>query len=268
MKTIPTLLAEIPELAIEVQMTAGIGAPNPGLKSAGGGRPAPGSRPPTDLQVIDLLRADPLEDLVIGARDAHGNPLPAGSHLLDRLGLCVRMVAEERSVAGLSAPEPSYEGFSGRCGYLASTASWWLAERGLSEDISDEVIKIHRALEQADRVVREPTYRCRRCGNRLIPQPGGIWMRCEGCFHQEPGQAAIRDKIRKHKPMTAGAMEREWGDSLGLSAKRISQWKARGLIKPVGEVRINHIPCPIYEPWEVLRVHWRHAGYDDLAESG
>lgn len=267
MKTIPTLLHEIPELAIEVQMTAGIGAPNPGLKSAGGGRPAPGSRPPTDLQVIDLLRADPLEDLVIGARDAHGNPLPAGSHLLDRLGLCVRMVAEERSVAGLSAPEPSYEGFSGRCGYLASTASWWLAERGLSEDISDEVIKIHRALEQADRVVREPTYRCDKCGARAHKQPGDQWMLCES-GHQMLGAGAIRDKLRKSKPMTAVAMEREWGDSIGINATTISSWSRRGWLTPVGTVLIDRKWRPTFHPWDVMEVLQRHAGTVDLAESG
>lgn len=226
MKAIPTLLAEIPELAIEVQKTAGVGAPNPTVRPQIR-RPQPGSRPPLDLGVIDLMRADPLEDLIIGAGDAT-------SHLIDRLGMCVRMVAEERELVGLSMPEPQFGTFSGTCAYLASTSGWWLSEAGLSEDVSRETRKVWKALADVAKVREEYHPHCRDCGWRLDSMDGGTWYSCSGC-----GRDYTLDADIKALGQIQTAPLSEVAQVIDVPVKTLHRWVKAGLLAPEPEKRGN-----------------------------
>lgn len=259
MKTLNAILTEIPDLVAEVWATRD--APNPAPRADRHIRTPPGSKAPANLDAIDLLRTDPAEAIVIGQG-------AISSHLLDRLGMCCRMIEEERSDAGLDLPRPGYGDWSGVVGYLTITLSWWTSERGVAEDVEHDVRQVHHALERAARTPQEPRYRCDRCGWALEPQPGGEWMLCTGCHQHVPGVAAVREKLRKAKPMTAAAMEREWSDSLGLRADTINAWARRGWLTEKGRVLIDRKWRPVFEPWDVLQVAQRHAGGDTLAESG
>lgn len=258
-KPLDAVLREIPDLVAEVWATRD--APNPAPRADRHIHTPPGSRAPANLDVIDLLRTDPAETIVIGTGQAT-------SHLLDRLGMCCRLIAEERSLVGLDMPQPGYGQWSGVVGYLIATLSWWTAERGVAEDVEHDIRGVHSALERASRTPQEPRYRCDRCGWALEPQPGGEWMRCTGCHQEAPGAGAIRDKLRRAKPMTAAAMEREWGESLGLRADTIGAWARRGWLAEKGRVLIERKWRPVFEPWDVMQVLQRHAGTDPLAESG
>lgn len=257
MTDMTTMLAEIPDLAVEVAQTAD--APNPAPRADRHIRSTPGSRPTANITVIDLLRTDALDNLVIA------DHRPATSHLLDRLGMCVRMVAEERAADGLDGPEESYGTWAGVTGYLTATAPWWASVPGLNEDVDWEIRKVHQALQQAARVPREPRYVCDQCGDFAHPQPGGQWMLCES-GHQMLGEGAVRAKLQATRPMTAAAMEREWGETLGLRAKTISEWSRRGLLAPSGTVLIDRRWRPTFEPWDVMQVLQRHAGAVDMSE--
>lgn len=257
MNPITAILADIPGLAADVWLTRD--APNPAPKADRHIRSTPGSRPTANVTVIDLLRTDAHDDLVIA------DDRPATSHLLDRLGMCVRMVAEEREHAGLDSPDEGYGTWAGVTGYLIATAPWWTTQPGLADDVDWETRKVHQALQQAARVPHEPRYVCDQCGDQAHPQPGGQWMLCES-GHQIPGAGAVRAKLQASRPMTAVAMEREWGEALGLRAKTIAEWARRGLLAPKGTVLIDRKWRPTFEPWDVMQVLQRHAGTLDMSE--
>lgn len=249
-RPITDILGELIDLATQVWETWD--APNPAPRSDRTIRGMPGSRPPTNLQALDLLRTDPLDGLTIG----HG---AADSHLLDRLSMCVRMIAEERTQAGMTTPAERYGDWSSVTDYLLSTASWWQSEPGLADDIDTEIRRVHRALEQAARVPHDPVYRCD-CGGQLAPQPGGMWMECADCRKQVPGLGRIREQLRTAKPMTAEALEREYGESLGVRRDTIRKWASRGLVESIGTVRIRGRDTHLYSPWDVLQITWQNSG--------
>lgn len=261
MKTIPTLLHEIPELAIEVQMTAGIGAPNPTVRPQIR-RPQPGSRPPLDLGVIDLMRADPLEDLIIGAGDAT-------SHLVDRLGMCVRMVAEERELAGLSMPEPQFGTFSGTCAYLASTSGWWLSEAGLSEDVSWETRKVWKALRSAANAPEEeePPLKCPvlGCQDRTHLQPGGKWVLCPSGHQRDVEAEKMHFLGMQEWTLAQSRRKLEEHFAQKVPIKTMEAWVRRDKLKPVRHTR-NGTAVYSFSAVMVLAKARRHAQSDDVAD--
>lgn len=231
MKTITTILYEICEHAIEVEQTHN--APNPAPRANIHIRTVPDSRPPTDLTTWDLLRPDPLDGLTIGK----GN---APSHLIDRLGMCVRMIAEERAQAGLDAPEPAYGTFAATTGYLASTASWWTAEHGLNVDVDHEVRQVHKTLRQQARVRPEYRPRCRDCEWELSPMDGGSWYRCSGCNRDYTIDADL-----KALGQIQSAPLSEISTIVNVPVKTLHRWVKAGLLTPDdrrrGNARIYHI---------------------------
>lgn len=230
MKYITTILTEIPELVIEVSQTLAIGAPNPTPKVRVR-RTVPGSRPPMNLDSIDLLRRDPLDGLVIsqGAAD---------SHLLDRLGMCVRMVAEERADAGLTSPDEAYGDWSSVVGYLSETADWWTSQPGLGEDIDHEIRQVHRALERAARVPPSPPrFVCTRlgCGATAHLQDGGRWVLCHNGHTLDVEAEKGRHLSMQDWTLTEihSALRTYLGRDVPIETLRT--WAKRGHLQPVRE---------------------------------
>ena len=230
-------LAEIPDLAVEVAQTVGVGAPNPETRvNIRHGKPS--SKPPLDLTAWDLLRPDPLEGVTIGKG-------AAASHLIDRLGMCVRMVAEERELAGLPQPEPAYGTFAETCGYLAATASWWLDERGLAEDVGHEVGQVHHALARAARVPKPWRHKCRDCDGTVI-------LADRNRQEVEPADAAFGLCLQCDRTYALGASMRalsEVGDPIPLHSiapmldvplRTLHRWAEQGKITPVAERPATH----------------------------
>lgn len=235
MRSTLTMLGELPNLAAEVFATWD--APNPApTKSDTNIRSIPGSRPPTRLDVYDALRTDQKGDL----------------HLLHGWAITVDEVSDGE-LAPIPETSPTWTGV---CRYLTETYDWW-GRHALADDCTKEISAAHGRLRHLARTPAPPRYHCTQCGAAAHPQPGGQWMLCtEG--HQMPGVGAVRASLRKAKPMTAQAIEREWGDALGLRAKTITEWARRGLVEQHARVCIDRKWRPTYHPWDVIQVMYRH----------
>lgn len=237
-KPITAVLAEIPDLVAEVECTAAIGAPNPSVKVQIR-RPLPDSRPPTDLAVIDLLRTDPLEGAFIGKPKDDGHDTT--SHLLDRLGICCRLVAEERAEAGLPQPEPGYGTWAGVCRYLTATIDWWTSEPGVSEDVDWEVRQIWKTLRTAARAPRDEPIPLRcpviGCGDRAELQPGGQWLLCDSGHRRDIKAEKMR--FLSMQEWTLAQCRHKLVEHLSQSvhAKTMEAWVQRGKLTPVRHTR-------------------------------
>ncbi len=222
---IPKILNDLPALATEVWLTWD--APNPAPRSDQTRAGKPGSRPPTNLSTWDALRPDT-------------------KGLLGRLAMCARMVVEERDYEGHNDQSPTMD-WSSICVFLRSTMHWWQPQPW-SDDITHELLKIHRQLEVCARVEPPTRYLCDQCGAQAFLQDGNEWMRCtEG--HQMPGPAALKRQMAKRDPMTAEAIR----DEFGVLPATIWQWKRRGLIAPVG----RRGKADLWDAWTVLEVRHR-----------
>lgn len=238
-------LRELPDLAVECFITWD--TPNPAPRADRHVQSVPGSKPPTDLGAWDALRPD-----------------EKGS--LEVIRSWTRLIIEERAEQGLGAPLPASDGWAGCCDYLIAVATFWAGAEWRPE-FEGEVRKVHRQLEVQARVTIDPVYKCDKCEAIARPQPGRMWMLCDN-GHEVRDLGIIRRNLQNAKPMTAEAIEREWGQSLGLRAKTISEWSRRGWLKSRGRVLIDRKWRPFYEPWDVICVQWRHAGAGEYEEAG
>ena len=221
------LLRQIPELALEVEMTRD--HPNPDGEQAFTSRPETGSRPPTDLAALHATMPD-------------GDADYAGRGLRGTLGMCVRLVIEEMADSGPTAEVPDYpsDTWSGICGWLASAHPAW-SVMPWADDIVHDIRQVHRDLSNLARVQAEPSYRCRRCGDPMRLQPGGAWLLCDS-GHTETADLEKQWRRRPALPDYLAAAE------LGLTVERIRVWRSRGKIKPT-KVEAGR---PWYLPWDLL----------------
>ncbi|OYO16622.1 hypothetical protein CGZ93_17840 [Enemella dayhoffiae] len=229
-------LEQIPDLVAQVVLT--IGAPNPG-DEVGRTPRVPGSRPPIDLGVLDLLRTH-------DHRDEDHSSAP-----LIRLGECSRLVWQSLDVeARQRHPQP--------CGELAwRTEASWLAnvwsEAQLVLDLADmdwiesEVREIHAALRSAARLRREPAYACPRCAGSMVLTWSGSVLECVDCRHTE--RTDLESRYRRRSPMPTSLIVSEFSH-LGVTAPRLWQWKRRR------KITCAETPAGSREswfwPWDVL----------------
>lgn len=223
--TVAEMLAQIPDLAVEVAMTAD--APNPGPKAATTSRPVPGSRPPINLHVVDLLAtSDPMRD-----EDHSTRPLI-------RLGECSRIVWEALDDDLRAAhPQPECLTWASECGWLR--AAYVAAQHLLDESdygwITSEVTGIYRSLAAQVQLHAEPRFVCTRlgCGATAHLQDGGRWVLCRNGHTLDV--EAEKGRHLSMQDWTLAECRRALATYLGkhVPQKQLEKWVQRDALKPV-----------------------------------
>lgn len=226
-------LHEIPDLAAEAFATWN--APNPSTRPERV-TPTTGSRPPTDLAVLDALRPDP---------DGEGRSLRGV------LAQAVRAVWEDARMEAAHVPDLPEATWAGDCDWLRRTYAFWSGDRWLVEFVGEQVAEVHRGLSALCRVPKPPIYACPTCDGRMEPIPGGHMLACkEG--HEHP--ADLERQWRRRPPLPASMIEQV----MGVRANTLAQWKRRRKIRP----RMGDDGQDLFYPWDVLLLK-----HPDIAEA-
>lgn len=199
-RPITILLHELPGLVTEVWLTRD--APNPSDRAVIHTRTVPGSRPPLNLEVLDLMRTDDKGDLQL----LHG----------------WAVAIDELSDGTLAPIPPRVPDWSTVSRYLADTWEWWRWQ-ALCTDCEAEIRDVHTRLSRLARTPQRQRYACAECGERASRQ-GDLMVCVEG--HE------IEWESRAHGlALTAQKIADRWD----IPAGTIRRWKQEGLIKPVGK---------------------------------
>lgn len=222
------ILAEIPGLAAEAFITWD--HPNPAPKADRHTRTVPDSTPNLRVDAWDVFRTDHKGDL----RLLHG--------------WCISIdEASDSELGPLPERTPTWAGCSR---YLAETHHWWSEHADIAKPCRNEIADVWHSLRRLARVRPPKTYPCTTdgCTEVAHTEPGGQWLRC-GAGHQVEGIAAARARLQREGPRTAAQIE----EAYGVKAATIRQWKARGLIAPVGHTG----KVDLWSAWDVLTVQHR-----------
>lgn len=208
-RPVTVLLHELPGLVTEVWLTRD--APNPSERAAIHTRSVPGSRPPLNLDVLDLMRTDDKGDLQL----LHGWAVA-----IDELS--------EGSLAPIPPREPDW---STVCRYLAETWEWW-RRQALCTDCEDEIRGVHARLSRLARVPQRPRERCPECGAPARRHDATI--RCRD-GHEVDVQAAKRAWLDA-QVWTLAQCRKAANDHLNcpVSQKKVEKWVQRGQLVTVG----------------------------------
>lgn len=225
-------LRQLPSLVHQVMLT--LDAPNPRDEAGRTSRPRPGSKPPTSLHALDLLRAT-------DHRDEEYSHAP-----LIRLAQCSRIVMEAIDDETKAAHPQPLEGLSWRteCAWLAGV--WPAAQAWLDlvdfDWIETEVRTIHGMFAAAARLPKPARYACPKCSGEMQPAHGGRWLACTQCPHEERGD--IEQRYRRRPPATIAKLS----DEFTVPEATIRSWRRRGKLKPA---RVEG-GRPLFWPWDVL----------------
>lgn len=252
-ETLRRNLGELPDLMVWAEICADTLLPRRGQTS--GGRPTPGSRPPTNLGVVDSLdgrhkeavrdfRNPWLEQAKVEAPDDRNRVLeprqpderaelaaelgePARRGVLPTLEEWVRLAHAEMLDDGQTPTDPAETPtITTETGWLLMHLDWITGQQWVVE-LADDVRKAHRSLQ---RVIGEgrPEYRprCSSCGARMADE--GAYFTCPACGRQvRDSQMDHRQALAKEAPMDAQSFG--WA---GVSAERIRKWVERGELEP------------------------------------
>ncbi|RCK68281.1 hypothetical protein DT076_16675 [Desertihabitans brevis] len=223
------LLAKLPDLAVEVAMTALIGAPNPGAERGLTRRSKPGSRPPLDLACVDAFHPT--------------------SGLLARLSDVRIAVCQEGEGP---VPDPlEASTWAAEVDWLLAAAQAWQDGRELGEWVTSEVADIHRQLALLARTPQRKPDVCRTpgCGHPMHLGPGEAFYRCDA-GHQHDGPRTLLTTYRRGRAMSA--KEAREDPNLRLSPATISRAKARGDIKPARTDVVKGRRVDFWLPWDLV----------------
>lgn len=248
-------LHEIPDLLALVETQHATLMPR---RPATGGRLTPGSRPPTDLAVLDLLDNRPK----LNGRRAYLEPgdgaamdgFPEGRRegILRCLGDWVRLADEEMSDEGHEHVTPSEQPtITTEAGWLAQHLDW-LCDQQWVEELEQDVRRIWRDLAS---VVGEgrPEYRprCPKCQGRMADE--GSYFTCSSCGETVRSDAMDhRTALAKGEPLTAYDFA-----PFGVVPSTIRTWVDRGILEPATDstgAPLRRGKRLLFHPMDVLRL--------------
>jgi hypothetical protein len=217
---IPTLYADLPNVLTGIK---GIG---------GGGRKPPGSKPPLSVQVVSLLDGS--------LKDAHEwrTTDPRDRDVLDRygvtprVGLWVRLVADEMADAGerpVDVADEQWTDLAALCAALWQANAWIITQQWAG-DLAHDMHTLRGELEQALGVHPEYKPKCRNvwCGGKLEPMDGGSWYRCPDCEREYVVAADLK---------ALGEAQYLRGEDvaqlLDIAWSTLRRFKAEGWVRPI-----------------------------------
>ena len=228
MKSIETMLAEIPDMADEAWRTKGTKV----VSSDGHrGRSVPGSRCLADLDRMLALS---------GANDYDGLGVLAG---------WVRMIAEERDEAGEPTVGWPADNVRAASEWIASQLRWCMG-RGFEGELHEDIRRLHGTLSRITHRHGAKPWPCLTEG-------------CQGSMAMVDGMLECQhrhrhDGLRKwrHHP---SMRDKDVAEALNLPVGTIRSWKSRGKIGG-DEAKDSRTESWVW-PWDVLRMR-----YPDLVE--
>jgi hypothetical protein len=212
-------LAAIPDLANQL--------PDLPVRGQGGGdgdikrSPASPSRPPLDLQLLELRQGRELDNWVM-------------------------LAVDEMLEAGIDTPEdtpPANRGpsIAANCAWLAQHAEWIIEHNPDVPDLTNRktgktipaftgfptaIRQLHWQYRRAAGDLPGPRISCPECGNRAFID--GAWM---FCTEVEEHARSIKEIEQGHR-LAPAETTAEVCDRFGIDDDRLFQWKKRGKIRP------------------------------------
>ncbi|TDT31113.1 MerR family transcriptional regulator [Naumannella halotolerans] len=217
-------LAQIVELATEVEMTLAIGAPNPGLHTDHVRRSVPGSRPPTDVAAL------------------HASMPGERNGLRAELVTSVQMIIEEMAdEPGRTADIPDWpsDTWSGICEWLRLTSAWWMRQPW-SVDVEAGIQRVHAELRHMARVPKPLRVDCTThgCHGSIFPElretaegPRFYAEQCENGHLVDRHEAVRRAYRLSDYPLS------EIAGMIDIPVKTLHRWAKSGAITPVRRAR-------------------------------
>jgi predicted RNA-binding Zn-ribbon protein involved in translation (DUF1610 family) len=214
---IPLLFADLPPVLT-------------GIKGEGSGvHQPPSSKPPLSMQIVSLLDTSLKDAAQWQETDPRGRDVLDRYGVIPRVGLWVRMTAEEMDDAGEQHTAlDDWQTLGTLCGALKMYTGWLITQQWVTE-LAADMKALRSELEQATGVRKEFKPRCRWCHHLLEPQDGYSWFLCPACGADFTYQAEMRALLAVQD--TTGP---QVASLLGISWERIRQWKTRGLVTPTG----------------------------------
>ncbi|MGC3954620.1 MAG: hypothetical protein QM804_10260 [Propionicimonas sp.] len=250
-------LHEIPDLIALVETQHATLLPK---RPTVGGRPTPGSRPPVNLDVLDLLDDRPKLDgrrAYLEPGDAAALDQFAGERregVLRCLADWVRLAEEEMDGEGYehieSADQPT---ITTEAGWLARHLNWIGQRQWARDEFEPDIRRIHHDMQA---VVGEgrPEYRprCPKCQGRMADE--GSYFTCEGCGESVRTEALDhRRELATGQPMDAYSF-----GAYGIEAATIRKWVERGDLQKATDLNGRELKRgrrDLFWPLDVLRVN-------------
>lgn len=244
-------LAEIPGLAAKL---------SPSLVTAGGDgpRPAPGSRPPVSVELLDLIEGRDLtwwamlviDEMADAGIDPEDPPSSRKPTIADN---CRWLAANADWIAEHNPEPPSVDHDDALCalycpdghyltGERVRTSTGRLTCRWCPSGFTSAVAVLYWQYRRATGDSPGPRIRCPKCGNRAIRD--GQWMRCTEVEDHDRTIKDIEHEWR-YRPAAPAA---EIAAEFGIDQDKLRDWKRRGRLKAAGTAgRAN-----TYFPWDVF----------------
>lgn len=215
MKATVDLIRDIPQLVAEIWQTAAIGAPNPGGEQAQTSRPKAGSKPPVSMALIHALRTDH-RGLLAQYRDI--------CHAVKAITDCPTPVDDQADWTQVSE-------------WLLATVSYWQTGGEVEDNIHNQICRIREPLAALAREPRPVEFQCMIYGcqgtieaSTVTTAEGHKLMTPDTCSN---GHKVDHAEVARRAARMSDYPLAELGPMLGVPAKTLHDWKARGLIAPI-----------------------------------
>ena len=168
---IPTLFADLPTVKTGIK------------NNNGGAHKPPASKPPLSMEVVTLLDTEKKDADEYHETDPRGHDVLDRYGVIPRVGLWLRMTAEEMTDAGERAPEITrFMTLAELCQTITYASSWIITQQW-STELADDLHDLRVEIETALGISQEFHPKCRNlwCGTTLEPMDNGSWYSCPGC---------------------------------------------------------------------------------------
>lgn len=231
------LLAEIPALAAQLRPFL-IPSNNPG---SDGPRPAPTSRPPLNVDLLDLIAGRELSYWVMLAIDE----------------------MTEQGTEPTNPPSSREPTITDNCTWLTNNADWITEHNPDAPEITNRktgktvpaftgfptaIRQLHAAYQRAAGNIPGPKISCPKCGNSAFIE--GEWLICREVEEHARTVKDIEHDYRRRPAMTPDDLSNEFQ----VTAQQLHEWTRRGKLHAAGDHKTGGRgrPKKIFWPWDVF----------------
>ena len=220
-KELRAALRELPELSALVHTAI------PGERlDTGGARHIPESRPPLNLDALNLTRRTNIEPDPIAAAD-ETRTIGRRAAILDCLTSWVRLAEGEMFDEGKREPRPLNEPptIEGECAWLSGAIVWILDQQWVRE-MADDLVGLAGECRALLRIRAPFRPSCPDCGRKMHDE--GVRFRC-GCGRVDSStRMGLRSVVAQQHPMTPAELQ----DAFGIPTGTIRRWAHEGRLEP------------------------------------
>ena len=215
---IPTLFADLPAVKTGIK------------NNDGGAHTPPASKPPLSMEVVSLLDTEKKDADEYQETDPRGHDVLDRYGVIPRVGLWLRITAEEMTDAGERAPVITrFMTLAELCQTITYASSWIITQQW-STELAADMHALRTEIEQALGITPIFKPRCRNlwCGTLLEPMDNDSWYECPGCKRKYT--------IAEDLKALGGAQYlrgEEVAQLLDIAWSTVRRFKAEGWIRPI-----------------------------------